>query len=411
MAIRVEYLFFDMNSYFASVAQNEEPDLIGRPVGILTTDTPNAGCIAASIEAKLKGVGMGTRPDEARALCPGIVFRPARHDVCVDYHHRIRAAVDTVLPIAQAHSVDEFSCALTGRQQDLDTALHIAQTLQQRILRDVGPAMTCSVGVAPSVLLAKLAAEMKKPLGINWLHPDVLPGKIAHLSMMDIPGISNGVLARLEKSGVSDVSGLYALQPKHARAIWGSVVGEKVLRALHGEAVDWTRASGKSIGHGQRLIGPNKTPEGARLVARRLLVKAAARLRREGRFTRALTVSASPVDGPGQRGVMQMASTQDTFVLLEGCRTLWTGFELRAPIASVSVMLSDLSELKLGDLFAPGPVDGPTSKERLCYAVDGLNRRFGKDTVHFGRLPLHQVPFTGAKIAFSRVPEIADFHE
>ena len=108
---------------------------------------------------------------------------------------------------------------------------------------------------------------------------------------------------------------------------------------------------------------------------------------------------------------MQMASTQDTFVLLEGCRTLWTGFELRAPIASVSVMLSDLSELKVGDLFAPGPVDGPTSKERLCYAVDGLNRRFGKDTVHFGRLPLHQVPFTGAKIAFSRVPEIADFHE
>ncbi len=74
-------------------------------------------------------------------------------------------------------------------------------------------------------------------------------------------------------------------------------------------------------------------------------------------------------------------------------------------------MLGDLSDLKVGDLFSPDLTGRPTSKERLCHAVDGLNRRFGKDTVRFGRLPLHQVPFTGAKIAFSRVPDIADFYE
>ena len=78
MSPRVQILFFDMNSFYASVAQAEEPALMGRPVGVLTTDAPNAACIAASIDAKRAGVGMGTRQDEARKLCPGIVFRAVK---------------------------------------------------------------------------------------------------------------------------------------------------------------------------------------------------------------------------------------------------------------------------------------------------------------------------------------------
>lgn len=412
MSLRVATLFFDMNSFFASVAQQEEPALIGRPVGVLTTDAPGAACIAASIEAKRYGVKMGTRQRDARALCPGIVFRPARHDVCVDYHHAIRDAVETVLPIGRAHSVDEFSCRLIGAQQELGTALELARAVQGVILDRVGVAMRCSVGVAPNPLLAKVAAELEKPSGINWLHPSVMPDRIAHLALDDLPGISRRMRPRLERAGIGDIRALYAMSPKQARLLWGNVNGERFLRELQGEIVVWPQERGKSLGHGQQLTARNRSPEGARLVARRLLVKAAARLRREGMLARRLHIGVKCARTGRQHWQGGFPATQDSFTLLALFEGGWTGFRLFRPL-SVTVMLSGLQPLQgaIGDLFDPRPAGRPTRREALCRSIDMLNQRFGQDTVSFGLLPPHRVPYTGAKIAFQRVPERVEFRE
>lgn len=412
MSLRVSTLFFDMNSFFASVAQQEEPALMGRPVGVLTTDAPGAACIAASIEAKRLGIRMGTRQEEARLLCPQIVFRPAKHDVCVAYHHAIRAAVDTVLPIAQAHSVDEFTCHLMGRQQELDTALQIARAVQQAILTRVGAAMRSSVGVAPNTRLAKIAAELEKPSGVNWLHPSVLPDKIAHLALKDLPGISHGIYPRLVQAGITDIRQLYTMTPKQARHLWGNVTGEKFLRELHGEVVDWTRQANQSIGHGQRLTASNRSPEGARLVARRLLVKAASRLRRQGALAGSLYLHAKCAQNGRFRHYGEIQPTQDSFTLLAIFERYWAGFRLRRPV-SVGVTLGRLVPLEqhIADLFEDRPAGQPTRREALCQAIDGLNQRFGQDTITYGQLPPHRVPYTGAKIAFHRIPDPVEFRE
>lgn len=413
MSLRVSTLFFDMNSFFASVAQQEEPTLIGRPVGVLTTDSPGAACIAASIEAKRRGVRMGSRQHEARLLCPGIVFRPAKHDVCVEYHHAIRAAVETVLPIEQAHSVDEFSCLLLGRQKELEAALDLARAVQGAILQQVGPAMRSSVGVAPNRLLAKIAAELEKPNGINWLHPSVMPDKIAHLALGDLPGISRGMRPRLEQAGIHDVRALFAMAPKQARHLWGNVTGERFLRELHGETVVWPQTQAHSLGHGQRLTATNRTPEGARLVARRLLVKAATRLRRQGMLARSLQISAQCAQHGRMGWSGNIQATQDSFFLLATFERAWAGFRLRQPL-TVGVMLGGLQPMEqhIADLFEDRPAAGqPTRREALCAAIDALNQRYGQDAVTFGPLPPHRVPYTGAKIAFHRIPDRVEFRE
>lgn len=414
MTARVSTLFFDMNSFFASVAQAEEPALMGRPVGVLTTDAPGAGCIAASIEAKRRGVGMGTRQQEARQLCPGIVFRAARHDVCVRYHHAIRQAAETVLPIGKAWSVDEFSCDLKGSQQELPAALDLARRLQAVILAGVSPALRCSVGLGPNRLLAKVAAGLEKPGGVHWLLPQILPDRIAHLALDDLPGISWRMKARLERVGIADVPTLYRMDPKAARALWGSVAGERFLRELRGETTVWPETQRGMIGHGQVLTGANRSPEGARLVARRLLVKAAARLRREGFLARALSVGVKcAVHGrTGHDG--RIMATQDTFFLLATLDRYWAMLPCRRPLA-VNVFLGGLLPLaeRMGDLFdaAAAAAARGTEREALCRAVDRLNLRFGQDTVRFGQLPPHRVPYTGAKIAFGRIPVAEDFME
>ncbi|WP_179378412.1 Y-family DNA polymerase [Jannaschia marina] len=401
-----------MNSFFASVCQAEEPALMARAVGVVTTDAPGAALIAASREAKARGVGMGTRLEEARRLCPGIAVRAARHDLFVDYHHRIRAAVETVLPIDIAHSVDEFSCRLMGRQQALDAALALGAEVQRVIRAEVHPALTCSVGVAPNKLLAKIAAELRKPEGLDWLAPEVLPDKIAHLSPTDLPGIAGGLGPRLARAGIRTVADLHALTPKAARHLWGNVEGERFLRQLHGETVAAPETQRHSLGHGQRLTPQNRTPEAARAVARRLLVKAAARLRREGGFARSLHVGLKCADHGAQSASGEITPTRDTFDLSRAFDRYWARLPCRHPI-SVSVMLGALQDEAdhVADLFETRAAGEATAREGLCTAIDALNARFGQDTVRFGELPPHKVPYTGAKIAFGRIPDRAEFNE
>ena len=92
-------LLVDFNSYFASVEQQVEPRLRGRPVGVVPMMADTTVCIAASIEAKTFGVKTGTKVGEAKKLCPGIELVLARHELYIDFHHRAVAAVDTVVPV------------------------------------------------------------------------------------------------------------------------------------------------------------------------------------------------------------------------------------------------------------------------------------------------------------------------
>ncbi|MEO6300753.1 MAG: type VI secretion protein ImpB [Paracoccaceae bacterium] len=412
MTDRVGILFFDMNSFFASVAQAEEPALMGRPIGVLTADAPGAACIAASIEAKRRGVKMGTRQEEARQLCPGIVFRAVKHDVCVRYHHAVRQAVETVLPIDRAWSVDEFSCTLMGSQQELPAAQALGRRLQAAILAQVSPALRCSVGLAPNKMLAKVAAALEKPGGLHWLLPHVMPDKIAHLALDDLPGISTAMKVRLEAAGIRDIRQLYGTDPKEARAIWHSVAGERFVRELRGEVAVWPDTQRGMFGHAQVLTGANRNPEGARLVARRLLVKAAARLRREGYFARSLSVGVKCARHGRQGQDGGIKATQDTFFLLETFGRYWDKLQVATPLA-VHVTLGDLVAVDshVPDLFETRLAGKPNPREALCGLIDQINRKFGQDTVRFGPLPRHRVAYTGAKIAFGRIPVWQDFLE
>ena len=95
----MNWLFVDLNSYFASVEQQDRPELRGKPVGVVPMMADTTCCIAASYEAKAFGVKTGTIVADARRMCPDIVLVEARHELYVDYHHRIVEAVESCLPV------------------------------------------------------------------------------------------------------------------------------------------------------------------------------------------------------------------------------------------------------------------------------------------------------------------------
>ena len=112
MALRA--LFVDFNSYFASVEQQERPELRARPMIVVPVMTDSTCCIAATYEAKHFGIKTGTKVSEARQRCPGLIVVEARPEIYVKYHHRLIEVVDSCLPVTQVRSIDEMSCNLPG---------------------------------------------------------------------------------------------------------------------------------------------------------------------------------------------------------------------------------------------------------------------------------------------------------
>ena len=121
----LNWLFVDLNSYFASVEQQVRPELRGRPVGVVPMMVDTTFCIAASYEAKAFGVRTGTIVADAKRMCPEIVLVEGRHEIYTEYHHRVVEAVESCVPVTAVCSIDEMACRLIGRERPLLNAIDL----------------------------------------------------------------------------------------------------------------------------------------------------------------------------------------------------------------------------------------------------------------------------------------------
>lgn len=410
----LERLYVDFDSFFASAEQHLEPRLRGRPVGVIPVDSEHTGLIAVSREAKALGLKRGTFVRDARRLCPGLVLVTARHELYVELHHTIVAAIETVLPVKAVCSIDEMVCVLTPSEQA--RALALARRVKETIAREIGPSLTCSVGLGPNELLAKIAAEMQKPDGLVALHPDSLPGPLLSLPLSDIPGIARGNAARLARAGITDMAALWRLQPKELRRLWGSVEGERLWMGLHGYAVERPETQRRMFGHGRVLPADWRHLGGAYACARVLLAKASSRMRRAGFAARTLALWLTDRESAGWYGEERFPPTWDDPALLASLARLFLHAERELPprsrSRSVHVTLHDLVPVREieGDLFGfTREAQLKRRREYLSLLADRLNASHRRTLLHWG--PWTTIPggYAGAKIAFNRIPDPADF--
>ncbi len=421
-------LFLDLNSYFASVEQNDRPELRGKPVAVVPMMTDATCAIAASYEAKAYGIRTGTKIYDAKRMCPHLICVLARHDIYVRYHHRILEATDKHLPVKKIWSIDEFHCDLIGRQRDPENARAIAQAIKRQIWRDVGPAINCSIGIAPNSFLAKLATDMQKPDGLVMLRPDDLPGRLLGLDLKDLPGINVRMEERLYKNGIRSIGDLWNIHPKQARAIWSSVGGERFWYWLRGYDMPTPPTSSCMVGHSRVLDPDLRTPEKARLMARRLLYKATLRLRRKEFCAGSLALGVRFLDGRKWAAEVQFHAAQDPFTFLSHLDDLWKAMTLeyfgilpedmpsRMMCKKVSVILGRLQkpDVVTDDLFDTAIEDVRKQlwkRESLTAAMERLNKKYEKETVSVGLPPKTLAGHVGTKIAFSRVPDMEEFAE
>ncbi|SFN25127.1 DNA polymerase-4 [Formivibrio citricus] len=402
-------LYVDFNSYFASVEQQVERRLRGRPVGVVPMLAETTCCIAASYEAKRFGVKTGTTVWQARELCPDIVLIEARPHLYVDFHHRLVAAVDGCLPVKKVRSIDEMACSLMGGDREKETAIALALQVKQAVRR-VGDSLRCSIGIASNDWLAKTASDMQKPDGLIVLESRDLPHALFRLGLRDLCGIGCNMEARLKAAGIVTVEHLCRARLEKMRQVWNGFPGERLHALLRGREVHEVETPGKrSISHSHVLPPHLRHAQGVEAVLHRLLQKAAVRLRHHGLVTAHLAVKVKFTTRDGMRRWVMERSFDPTDRTLDFTRMLsrwWferPDWACRATPFAAAVWFSDLAERRLVtlDLFASESCD---PRAALDSTVDWINAHYGKHTLYWGAAYLSREA-APARIAFNHIPD------
>jgi DNA polymerase-4 len=419
----LNWLFVDLNSYFASVEQDARPELRGRPVGVVPMMADTTVCIAASYEAKAHGVKTGTVVADAKRLCPELVLVEARHELYVEYHRRIVEAVESCLPVTAVLSIDEMACRLMGRERPLLAAMELGRRVKARILEQVGPMMRSSVGLATNRYLAKVASDMEKPNGLVALPLDILPEALRQLTLRDLPGIGARTEKRLIDKGIRTMDELLALDCEQAGELWGSVWGERLWHWLRGEDFDMSETEHlKSLSHQHVLAPEMRTPEKAWAVAHKLLHKAAMRLRAAGLWASNIglaigyalpggegkPISNFGVPTRGWKSELKLSECQDNQTLIAALSRLWAsrpaGPEFDHPYF-IGVHLNGLVPDRLHSLNLFDGTEDQLSRTRLLAAMDQLNNKYGLSTLAPATM-LTAFKAAPTRIAFHSIPDL-----
>lgn len=403
MSLRI--MFIDMNAFFASVEQQERPELRGRPIGVAAVMADSTSCIAVSYEAKRLGIRTGTPVGLAKQMCPDFQVVEARPKLYVEYHHEIRRAIETCLPVGGHDSVDEFWCPLSTVQQEVVPALAVARRVKRAICWHVGRHVRCSIGLAPNKFLAKTASDMNKPDGMTALTLDDLPHKLYGLQLNDLCGIASRMVKRLNRHQIHTVEQLCAASRKQLVKVWGGVLGEYWWLWLRGEQTYQRPTHKHMIGHSHVLSPKRRTVDGAKAVLTKLIHRAALRLRKEGYWAQRMEIYISYSHREeGWRADVPLGLCQDTLSMIESLEALWP---FRPPFERPTQVAITLFGL-VPDAYAPLPLF-PDEQRRvqLSRTMDALNDHLGHNMVCVSGMEdaRDDAP---TRIAFNRVPDEDD---
>ena len=388
-------MHIDLNSCFATVEQQANPFLRGKPIAVAAYDSPRGCILAPSVEAKKLGIKVGMRVFEGRAIYPKLIVKTPDPDKYRDIHKRLHGLLADYTDEITPKSIDEFVLDLTGR--DL---WEIAREIKTRIKKEIGDYLTVSVGIAPNRFLAKTAAGLHKPDGLDEINVSNFLEIYSKLKLTDLCGIKAGNAGRLNSWGIFTVMDFFNASATTLQRAFRSVVGRDWYLRLHGYEADLPvgrQVIRSSFGNSFALPKPLSTPEELAPILAKLVEKTGFRMRQAGFLARGVHVGVLFKDHSYWHHGMVVSPVFDSRDIFKIAFKILSSCPKRDPVHILSESCFNLEEIsnRQLEMFSG-------RKEELVLAMDKINARWGSFTIAPG-LMLGTENFVLDRIAFGGI--------
>lgn len=373
----------DMNSFYASVEIAYDPSLKGKPLAIAGNPEERRGIIVtSSYEARAKGVKTTMPLWEAKKLCPNLIVMRPNFDRYRKASSEMFKMLAAITPYVQPVSIDEGYMDIT-ECASLGSPLEIADRLQKQISDELD--IPCSIGIAPNKFLAKMASDMKKPMGITVLRKRDLPKKLWPLPVGEMHGIGAKTAEKLKKIDIITIKDLVEADTYSLKRLLG-INGERLKNRAEGNDPSLVDPDAiydfKSIGNSETLPEDTINDNEIKKMIKKLARKVSTRLKRKEvvgqnvqimiRFHDRKTITRSVK-------LQEYIEEEDTIysISYDLFEKHWNG----DPIRLLGVTVQDLVDKKIIsqqlNLFT---YEKDASKEKLYQTMEQLSEKYGENT-------------------------------
>lgn len=376
-------LHADLDSFYASVEQRDDPTLRGRPVIV-----GGGVVLAASYEAKAYGVRTAMGGRQARRLCPGAIVVPPRMSAYSRASEAVFEVFRQATPIVEALSVDEAFLDVGGLRRVSGTPVHIAERLRADVRDHVGLPIT--VGIARTKFLAKVASQEAKPDGLLLVPPDEELAFLRPLPVRRLWGVGAVTAAKLHAYGLATVADIAELSESTLASLLGAAMGKQLYALSHNidrRRVD-TGVRRRSVGAQRALgrAGNRMSPSELDAVVVNLIDRITGRMRAAGRSGRTVVLRLRFDDFTrATRSHTLPWATASTEPILAAARQLVAAavpLITQRGLTLVGFAVSGIDRTGAQQLMLPFDGESPT----VDAAVDQVRRRFGKSALTRGVL-------------------------
>jgi len=371
-------LHVDMDAFYASVEQRDNPDLRGKP--LVVGGTANRGVVAAaSYEARKFGIRSAMPMRDAYRRCPSLLRVRPRMSHYQKVSKQLFEVFGHFTPLVEGLSLDEAFLDVTASVTLFGTPIDIAAAIKKKIRNETS--LTASVGVAVNKLVAKIASDLEKPDGLTVIYPADYEARLDPLPVSVLPGIGRQTMKRLSGTGIRTFRDLRMAETRILEPVFGRFTQKTRDRAagIDDRPVVPAREE-KSISAEETYDKDLATRESMDRELLRLTERTATRLRKAGLVAGTIQIKIRQSDfktHTRQRSVRPAANgTDQIYAVARDLLGTWLGSNPGAKIRLLGVAGGNLAAVEQPDLFASARIENTVDK-----AVDEIRDRFGKDVL------------------------------